>query len=257
MAEKDTNKELTVEEIKKMNVFEKLSAISLEITNVNKNLNVSVGKSGSYKAVGEADVLAAVRPAEAKFRIYSYPINRTVIESGTVDSTRYDGTVVHQLFERIEVTYRFVNMDKPEEYIDIISYGDGIDNGDKSVGKAMTYADKYALLKAYKIITGEDPDQEASEPLSGKSTKPTTPKPTTTPKKGVSESLVKELESMGSSLEKVAAYKKCKVEDLTDAIVSPVLMAMKKKLASKKGDNIAPTEATTNEVQPEVPNDNE
>ena len=32
----------------------------------------------------------------------------------------------------------------------------------------MTYADKYALLKAYKIITGDDPDQKASEDLKGK-----------------------------------------------------------------------------------------
>ena len=28
--------------------------------------------------------------------------------------------------------------------------------------KAMTYADKYALMKAYKISTGDDPDKEAS-----------------------------------------------------------------------------------------------
>ena len=31
----------------------------------------------------------------------------------------------------------------------------------------MTYGDKYALLKAYKIQTGDDPDQNASEDLSG------------------------------------------------------------------------------------------
>ena len=47
----------------------------------------------------------------------------------------------------------------------VTTYGDGIDSGDKSVGKAMTYADKYALLKAYKIVTGDDPDQEASKDL--------------------------------------------------------------------------------------------
>ncbi|MFR4146701.1 MAG: hypothetical protein ACLT1J_10535 [Mediterraneibacter gnavus] len=33
----------------------------------------------------------------------------------------------------------------------------------------MTYADKYALLKAYKIITGDDPDQECSKELKRKS----------------------------------------------------------------------------------------
>ena len=64
---------------------------------------------------------------------------------------------------RIETVYRFVNIDNPDEYIDITTYGDGIDPQDKAVGKAMTYSDKYALLKAYKIITGEDPDQFKSE----------------------------------------------------------------------------------------------
>ena len=38
----------------------------------------------------------------------------------------------------------------------------------------MTYADKYALLKAYKIITGDDPDQEYSKDLKDKSTRKST-----------------------------------------------------------------------------------
>lgn len=164
---------MTTEEIKNLNIYERLSAISNEVISVDKNLNVGVGQA-SYKAVGEADVLKAVRPAEAKYRVFSYPVNRTIIESGTLDSTNYKGETKKNLFERIEVTYRFVNMDKPDEYIEIVSYGDGIDTGDKSVGKAMTYADKYALLKAYKIMTGDDPDQDPSDELNGKNTtKPT------------------------------------------------------------------------------------
>lgn len=151
-----------------MNIYEKLSLITTELGAVAKNLNVGTGKS-SYKAVGEADVLAAVKPLEAKYKVYSYPVSRKIIESGTIEneSTDYNGnkTIKKQLFERIEVCYRFVNIEKPEEYIDIVSYGDGIDSQDKSVGKAMTYADKYALLKAYKIITGDDPDQNASGEL--------------------------------------------------------------------------------------------
>ena len=72
-----------------------------------------------------------------------------------------------KLYLRVETVYRFVNTDKPDEYIDITTYGDGVDTQDKAPGKAMTYSDKYALLKAYKIMTGDDPDQNASEPLSG------------------------------------------------------------------------------------------
>ena len=63
---------------------------------------------------------------------------------------------------RLEITYRFINIDNTEEFIDITTYGDGLDTGDKAPGKAMTYGDKYALMKAYKISTGDDPDKEAS-----------------------------------------------------------------------------------------------
>lgn len=147
-----------------MNIYEKLSAITNEISAVAKNLNVGYGKS-QYKAVGEADVLAAVKPAEAKYKVYSYPAGRRVIESNVLTSLDKDGNEKRQLFMRLEVVYRFVNMENPEEYIDITTYGDGVDPGDKAPGKAMTYADKYALLKAYKIITGDDQDQKASETL--------------------------------------------------------------------------------------------
>ena len=76
------------------------------------------------------------------------------------------------LFLRLETTYRFVNVENPEEYIDITTYGDGIDSQDKAVGKAMTYGDKYALMKCYKIVTGDDPDQNPSEDLKGLEKKP-------------------------------------------------------------------------------------
>ena len=33
----------------------------------------------------------------------------------------------------------------------------------KADGKAMTYADKYAYMKAFMLSTGDDPDQEASK----------------------------------------------------------------------------------------------
>lgn len=209
-------------EVNTMNIYEKLSAISLEITNVNKNLNVGVGKN-QYKAVGEADVLAAVRPAEAKYRVYSYPVSRTIVESGTIEDTNYNGEVKKKIFERIEVTYRFVNIDKPEEYVDITSYGDGIDSGDKSVGKAMTYADKYALLKAYKIITGEDPDQEESKPLNNAVTKKA-------PVSVLSKETIDEAAALGVSLDKIAAKKGLKVEQLTDVIVRPILIQYKNKI---------------------------
>ena len=153
-----------------LNIYQRLLKITEELKTVEKNLNVPVSSKNSYKAVSERDVLDAVKPLEAKYGVYSYAYDRKIIENGDLVSNKKDfqtGEIKEQkqLYMRLEVTYRFVNVDNPQEYIEIKTYGDGIDTGDKATGKAMTYADKYALLKAYKISTGEDPDQEASDEL--------------------------------------------------------------------------------------------
>ena len=153
-----------------MNIYEKMSLISSEITNVAKNLEVG-WNSNKYKAVSEGDVLAKVKPIERKHGIFSYPYSRRVIESGVMENTDRQGNVKKNNFLRIETVYRFVNIEKPDESIDITTYGDGVDSQDKAPGKAMTYGDKYALLKAYKIITGDDPDAEASGELVKKTAK--------------------------------------------------------------------------------------
>lgn len=149
-----------------MNIFQKMSAVTAELQTVAKNLTVTAGKNNSYKAVSERDIIDAVKPLEIKHGIYSYPFDRQIIESQTLDSeTEYQGKVTKKttFFSRIKTTYRFVNIDKPDEYIDMVTFAEGIDPQDKGSGKAMTYADKYALMKAYKISTGDDPDQNASE----------------------------------------------------------------------------------------------
>lgn len=147
-----------------MNIYEKLLNITNEIATVNKNLVVGEGKS-QYKAVGEADVLKAVKELEFKHKIYSYPKERRIVDSQillTEKSYKDEITKSTKQFLRVETVYRFVNVEKPEEFIDVTTYGDGLDTQDKAPGKAMTYSDKYALLKAYKMITGDDPDQNIS-----------------------------------------------------------------------------------------------
>lgn len=148
-------------DVKEMNLFEKMLCITSELPIVNKNLEVSASASRSYKAVSERDVLDAVKALESKYRVYSYPVDRILMELPIPEGKTGQ-------WIRVETTYRFLNIDKPDQFIDIKSYGDGIDSMDKAPGKAMTYADKYALMKAYKISTGDDPDQEASEMLDAK-----------------------------------------------------------------------------------------
>lgn len=149
------------------NIFQKLAKISQEMETVAKNSEVGFGSS-KYKAVNEADILRAVKPLEDKYGVFSYPAEREIIESRTLEKRveKADSTqITTSLFIRVKTVYRFVNLDNIEEHLDVISYGDGIDSGDKATGKAMTYSDKYALMKAYKITTGDDPVKEEREPI--------------------------------------------------------------------------------------------
>lgn len=205
-----------MKEENKKNIFQRMLEATDKINKVAKNLSVGVG-SNTYKAVGEADVLAAVKPIEIECGIYSYPVSRKIIETNVLTTTsEYNGKVTekNQLFMRLEVVYRFVNIDNPEEYIDIVTYGDGVDTQDKAPGKAMTYADKYALLKAYKIETGEDPDKDASEEL--KTTKPAVKK--ISPKQiELIEKLVRDIPAM------LKHYEVEKIEDLSISQASEII----------------------------------
>lgn len=119
-----------------------------------------------YKAVAEGDILAVVKDAEKKYKVFSYPHSHKIVDSRTL-VTKNDYGEKESQFVRIEAVYRFVNMEDPKEFVDVNAFGDGVDSLDKAPGKATTYADKYALMKAYKVETGEDTDCGASDDLLG------------------------------------------------------------------------------------------
>ena len=62
----------------------------------------------------------------------------------------------------VHTRYRIQNIDDVNDFIEVESNGSGVDTQDKAVGKAMTYAYKYMLLRTFAIPTGEDPDKISS-----------------------------------------------------------------------------------------------
>ena len=210
-------------DVVKLNLFQKMNKITSEIKSAEKDLEISIG-GAKYKAVSESVILNIVKPLEEKYGVYSYPMSRAIVDSNLVTTKDRSGNEKTQFYERIETIYRFVNIDNPSEYIDITSYGDGIDNGDKSVGKAMTYADKYALMKAYKIVTGDDPDKEGSEET--KKTVQNTMK--------VTDTVKKQAALFNVSLEKLAIYYKKPMTELTD---DDVIKAIEIKRKAKEKTN--------------------
>lgn len=61
--------------------------------------------------------------------------------------------------------YPSYNASYPEYFAETEAVGMGIDDNDKAMGKAYTYALKYALLKFFRLRYGDDPDANPSEPL--------------------------------------------------------------------------------------------
>lgn len=217
---------MTPENIKALNIYEKMSLITSEIGVVEKNLEVPTSGKKSYKAVSERDVLDAVKPIEAKYRVYSYPVSRKVIDHDVlVKESEYNGQVTrtNTLYMRVETVYRFVNLDNPVEYIDTTVYGDGLDTGDKATGKAMTYADKYALMKAYKLSTGDDPDKDAS-PENGYERK-------AEPK--ASQKQLSMIENLYSDEEMETIYSWAKVSSIKDLTITQASKLISKRMGEK------------------------
>ncbi len=239
---------------KPKNIYAKLLGITTEMQVVAKNLKVQQTKQSSYRAVSERDILDAVKPLETKYGVYSYPARRTVLESNMLESeSTYNNNVTKKttFMTRIETIYRFVNVDNPDEYIETTVYSEGIDSQDKGSGKAMTYADKYALMKVYKISTGDDPDKEASKEENYKAAS-TEKKNSYSTKQSETEAQLKQLYSIatanGFTLEDVTLIAKAKfkltpikldggqINSLLEAIVRDT-DSLKKWVAAKKEKN--------------------
>ncbi len=121
------------------NIHQRLAAAMDDVKYIQKE-DSSIG----YKIVSHDKVTAKVRPALLNHGIVYYPVDLQHVNNGN----------------RAEVllTVRFVNIDDPADFFDVPSLGYGIDKQDKGPGKAISYAVKYALLKAMGLETGEDAD---------------------------------------------------------------------------------------------------
>lgn len=136
-----------------MNIYEKISAVMQDVQYLAKDDHVKFNTT-NYKAISEEKVTSVVRESLIKRGIVIVPIAQTHRREGTLST--------------VDVTYRVQNIEDSEDYIIVASSGTGADTQDKGVGKAMTYAYKYMLLRTFAIPTGEDPDKISSAELDDK-----------------------------------------------------------------------------------------
>lgn len=143
-----------------MNIYQRLQAVMKEVAYIQKDATVTAG--GSYKAVTHDMVTAVVRPHFVAHGIVVIP---RLIEGGVVATNRETkgGTPIIRYEGRYEVS--FVNVEDPADVCVIPIAAHAEDQGDKAPGKALSYATKYAVLKALMLETGEsDESRVATKP---------------------------------------------------------------------------------------------
>jgi hypothetical protein len=129
----------------------KLAEIMGEIGRIAKG---GTNSAQGYKYVMASQVADAVREKLAAHNVIMLPVGADVVESTRTPSEK-------QSLLTIRFTWRFIDGDSGET-LDFQSVGTGADSGDKAAYKATTGAIKYALLTAFLIPTGDDPENDAA-----------------------------------------------------------------------------------------------
>jgi len=148
----------------KPNIYQKLLAVMQEVRYIEKEKKTV---NNQYRFVSHDAVTGATSEAFIKHGVYAKPrIVKSEINTIEVERTKWINKVETVIKENnfvcnVEVEYDFINVENPEDKITGINgLGQGIDNQDKACGKAISYACKYALLKALGIETGDDPEKD-------------------------------------------------------------------------------------------------
>ncbi len=123
-----------------LNIYQRLHAVMQELDYIQKEKRQGM----RYSIVSHDAVTAKVRPLMVKHGVVYFPTGFRMEQVG--NRTQLACEVVFQ------------NIDDKADFMAVSTAGYGIDDQDKGPGKAISYAVKYALLKALGLETGDDPD---------------------------------------------------------------------------------------------------
>ena len=132
-----------------MNIYEKLVEVRKSVPYLQK------GEKGfQFNYVSSSQVLGNLKNKMDELGLLLMPsvTSKEVSEHLTAKGGK-------EYFTELLMEFIWINAEKPEEQIKCNWYGQGLDSGEKGVGKACTYAEKYFMLKFFNVPTDkDDPD---------------------------------------------------------------------------------------------------
>lgn len=201
------------------NIFQRISAVMQDVQYLAKDDQIEFGKT-KYRAISEEKVTTTIRKSLITHGIVIVPVKQEHSKDGVLTT--------------VDVTYRIQNIENENDYIEAVSSGTGVDTQDKGVGKAMTYAYKYLLLRTFAIPTGEDPEKESSAELDDRFSRERKVEYIDDIKKKV---LLESLEVIGCDIESTLKYFQKKypdtaphsIDEITLEQFTPYIKALEKK----------------------------
>lgn len=121
-------------------------------------------KGNNFRAISESAILDVIDPI-LKDAGWFYTVRVKKSDLQIREAYGSKGKKL-QFIATVEIELQFYEEEDGDMWsVTTESVGMGIDDNDKAMGKAYTYAIKYALLKLFRLRYGDDPDAKASEPL--------------------------------------------------------------------------------------------
>lgn len=138
----------------KMNIHQKLVEIRKSVKFLKKE-----SQGHGFKFTSSSQVIMSIRDKMNELNVLLIP---RVTGSEVRDHKTQKGN--HQYFTALTMEFEWVDADNPKDRFSVPWYGQGLDDGEKGVGKALTYAEKYLILKQFNIPTDkDDPDGHIPE----------------------------------------------------------------------------------------------
>lgn len=138
-----------------MNLYQKLVEIQKVVKGLGKDANAS-----TYQYVSGSKVLNYIRPKMDELGVL------LVQEIDEIDNQRIDYAVrsgqKSEMLTRVTMTFTWIDAESGEK-LPVRFGANGMNNWDKGLGSALTYAERYFLLKFFHIATDED-DVDALPP---------------------------------------------------------------------------------------------
>ncbi len=124
-----------------LNVYQRVNRIMGEIAYIKKDKSINFGRGSGYTVVGHDAVTKLVHPLLFKYGVLIIPTTKQIVQEGNRT--------------RVDLEFKWLNADNPDDFFVTEASGYGIDQQDKGIGKGWSVAQRYTVLKTLHLETGD------------------------------------------------------------------------------------------------------